>query len=240
MRNKFLLLVVSSVVAMPAWTAETDTASKQENIGVGSGAAIGAIAGGPVGLIVGAAFGAWLGDRFHHERSERLAFEAKYGEAQADAASLESRLSGTERQARHFESELLAERLAHREDLRRALDIEVMFRTGDSELADDIEPRLARLAELVSPIDGTMIRLEGHADARGSEEYNEQLSAARAAAVRDALIEAGMPAARITMSAIGERDSTAQEKDLDAMAFERRVQIKLVDQSDDINRVAQQ
>ncbi len=46
-------------------------ASKEENIGVGTGAIVGALAGGPVGLVIGAAFGAKLGDSLN-KKSERI------------------------------------------------------------------------------------------------------------------------------------------------------------------------
>ena len=74
-----------------------------------------------------------------------------------------------------------------------------------------------------------MIRLEGHADARGTEAFNTTLSTARAEAVRDALIRGGMPAERVIVTAAGEAGSTAPEQDTDGMALERRVQMDVVD-----------
>ena len=52
------------VLALCSQTAAAD-ASKEETIGVGSGAVVGALAGGPVGFIIGAAVGAKLGDNMH-------------------------------------------------------------------------------------------------------------------------------------------------------------------------------
>src|SRR5215472_6944609 len=65
-----LTLVATSVVALPVYaevdssTAPPKKASKQENIGVVSGLAIGAAAGGPIGAIIGAAAGGWVGERY--------------------------------------------------------------------------------------------------------------------------------------------------------------------------------
>ena len=50
----------------------------------------------------------------------------------------------------------------------------------------------------------------------------------RAANVRDSLIRAGIPAARISVEAYGEQYASADEKDLDALAFDRRVQLTLI------------
>ena len=99
MQSKLIVLLVSSALATTGWAGErhraakAERAAKEESIGLGSGAAIGAIAGGPIGLIIGAAFGGWFGDRFHHERSGRLAAERNAAEAQSHASALETRLA---------------------------------------------------------------------------------------------------------------------------------------------------
>jgi OOP family OmpA-OmpF porin len=89
----------------------------------------------------------------------------------------------------------------------------------------------------VEPLEGAVIRLEGHTDARGTEAFNTTLSTARAEAVRDALIRGGMPADRVIVTAAGEASSTAPEQDTDGMALERRVDMNIVDV--DAGRVAE-
>jgi outer membrane protein OmpA-like peptidoglycan-associated protein len=253
MKKQIIALVVGSLLAAPGWTApkhrtaaieqthtakrEKNRAAKEESIGVGSGAAIGAIAGGPIGFIVGAAFGGWIGDRFHHERSERAAAEKRAGDAQAQSVALEHKLSGSERELASTQSELRTQRAAYRRDLEQALSVEVYFRTEDSVLGTATEQRIGQLAQLVGSMDGAVIRLDGHADARGTSKYNDELSAARAASVRDALIRGGMPAERIVITASGEVGSTATELDVDGMALDRRVQIQIV-ALDDASKVA--
>jgi outer membrane protein OmpA-like peptidoglycan-associated protein len=252
MKKQIIALLVGSLLAAPGWTAEKhrtaateksraetsaksgaatkekNRAAKEESVGLGSGAAIGAIAGGPVGLILGAAFGGWLGDRFHHERTERSAADRRANDAQAHAATLERKLTGSEQQLAVTQSELRTERAAHRADLEEALSVEVYFRTEGSALGTGTEQRIADLARLVGPMDGAVIRVDGHADARGTQEYNDQLSVRRAESVRDALIRGGMPAERILVNASGEVASTAPEQDVDGMALDRRVQIEIV------------
>jgi outer membrane protein OmpA-like peptidoglycan-associated protein len=257
MKKQLIALVVGSLLAgPPAWTAPTapkhratatekaqtvkrekNRAAKEESIGVGSGAAIGALAGGPVGFIIGAAFGGWLGDRFHHERSERAAADRRAGDAQAHAAGLEQKLTGSERELASTQSQLRSERAAYRQELEQALAVEVYFRTEDSVLGTGTEQRIVQLAQLVGSMDGAVIRLDGHTDARGTSKYNEELSAARAASVRDALIRGGMPAERIVVTASGEIGSAATESDVDGMALDRRVQIQIVT-LDDASKVA--
>jgi outer membrane protein OmpA-like peptidoglycan-associated protein len=234
-----LAVLSASLAAAPAWSAEKGKASKQESIGLGSGAVIGAAAGGPIGFILGAAFGGWLGDRFHHEKSERLAADARYEDVKTQNVALQGRLSGSEIKVARMESQLDIERSTHRSELQQALAIEVFFRTEDSSLSGDTEERLAHLAQFIAPMDGTVIHLEGHADGRGDDKYNAELSAARAGAVRDALLRGGLAPERVVLHAEGESHSTAPQEDVDGMAFERRVQMRIVDIDADINRVAQ-
>lgn len=238
MNQKVIVLLIGSLLATSSWAGPKNKAPKEESIGLGSGAAIGAMAGGPVGLILGAAFGGWLGDRFHAERSERRSADERAAKASEHSASLERLLTATERDVAAKDAELFGERAAHRRSLEEALAIEVFFRTEQSGLDGATEERLAKLVGLVAPIDGAVIRLEGHADARGTEDYNATLSTERATAVRDALVRAGMPAERVIVTAAGEASSTAAEQDADGMALERRVEMRIVALGD-ASRVAE-
>lgn len=212
-------------------------AAKEEAFGVGGGAAIGGLAGGPIGVVLGAAFGGWLGDRFHDERQARRDSDVRAAQASAQAGSLEQRLAATERTVAAKNAELFSERVAHRRNLQEALSVEVFFRTEESGLGGATEERLTKLAALIEPIDGAVIRLAGHTDARGTESFNSTLSTARAEAVREALILGGMPAERVIVTAAGEGAATAAEQDVDGMALERRVELDIIDV--DESRVAE-
>jgi outer membrane protein OmpA-like peptidoglycan-associated protein len=84
-----------------------------------------------------------------------------------------------------------------------------------------------------------LVHVEGHADARGNPEFNAQLSAHRAATVRDILLRAGVPAGQIIVDAHGETDAVASIEDIDGMALDRRVQLTLIPAGTD-GRVAQE
>ena len=239
MNKQILILILSAGLAAPAWTAETGKAPKEERIGVGSGAAIGAAAGGPVGAILGAAFGGWLGDKFHRERRDKLDMTARYEEASAEAESFEALFQGRERELAAVRAEWNAEQRTYRDALQDALEVQVYFRTAETEPDQAARERLTRLANLIASMDELAVVVSGYADPRGDETYNEQLSAARAEAVRAVLIAGGVPADRITAKAQGETQSTAAENDLDALALDRRVNLSIVDTRFG-NRVAQQ
>jgi outer membrane protein OmpA-like peptidoglycan-associated protein len=230
-------LLATSSMAAPKHRGTKESGAKEEGIGLGSGAAIGALAGGPVGLILGAAFGSWVGDRFHHERNERRMADERATEVSAHADELEQLLAVSERNVAAKNAELFGERIEHRRNLQEALSVEVFFRTEESGVGSPTDERLAKLAALIEPMDGAVIRLEGHTDARGTETYNSTLSAERAAAVREALIRGGMPAERVIVTGAGESASTSAEQDADGMALERRVEMRIVD--GDASRVAE-
>ena len=247
--RKIIVVIIGSLLATSSFagprhraerneTRETRVAAKEESIGLGSGAAIGAMAGGPIGLVLGAAFGGWLGDRFHREHTARVEADERAAQASAHSGSLQTLLAASERVAAEKNAELFSERVAHRRDLQEALSIEVFFRTEESGLAGATEERIAKLAALIEPMDGAVIRLDGYTDARGTETYNSTLSTARAEAVRAALIRGGMPAERVIVTGSGETASTAAEKDTDGMALERRVDMSVVD-VDGASRVAE-
>jgi outer membrane protein OmpA-like peptidoglycan-associated protein len=244
MRKQIIVLAVGALLAQTGWTRDKsddpkDHPGKQESIGLGSGAAIGALAGGPVGLIIGAAMGGWLGDRFHHERVARAESQQQAGAAQAEAASLNLRLTAAEQQLTALDAQLQSERNAHRDDVERAVALDVHFRTEDSTIDAGDEQRLAELAAFIAPLDGTVIRLDGHTDVRGTQKYNDALSTARAESVRDALVRAGMPAERIVVTSEGSADATATDQDADGMALDRRVAVTVVG-LDDAGRVARE
>jgi outer membrane protein OmpA-like peptidoglycan-associated protein len=245
--RKVIVAVIGSLLATSSMAGErnranradrAERAAKEESIGLGSGAAIGAMAGGPVGFVLGAAFGGWLGDRFHHERQERRMADQRAAEASAHAGSLQTLLTASERTVAAKDAELFTQRVEHRRDLQEALSVEVFFRTEESGLGGATEERLARLAALVEPMEGAVIRLDGYTDVRGTETFNTTLSTARAEAVRDALIRGGMPAERVIVTAVGESGSTAAEQDTDGMALDRRVEMNVVD-LDTESRVAE-
>ena len=67
-----------------------------------------------------------------------------------------------------------------------------------------------------------IIKLDGHADKRGTVEYNAELAERRAKAVSDRLVELGAPRDRIVITVYGkvgeQRDTLAENRRVDAVA----------------------
>ena len=81
---------------------------------------------------------------------------------------------------------------------------------------------LDRVAGVLNQYPQTLIRIEGHTDQIGDEQYNQQLSERRAEAVRNALLQRGIDPARITAVGMGECCPISSEN-----ATNRRVTMQL-------------
>jgi len=109
--------------------------------------------------------------------------------------------------------------------LEAGIEIDLLFRTDEYILADPTGKRLGELAASVSANPDIQIRLDGFADERGDETYNQELSERRVEYVRDVLTKSGIPASRISVNAHGE--SPAIDATADSYALERRVSLTL-------------
>jgi outer membrane protein OmpA-like peptidoglycan-associated protein len=67
-----------------------------------------------------------------------------------------------------------------------------LFDFDRSEVRPEAEPALVELADRITQAN-KRVMIEGHTDAKGTESYNQGLSERRAAAVRVALVERGLP-----------------------------------------------
>lgn len=70
------------------------------------------------------------------------------------------------------------------------------------------------------------IRLEGHADERGTREYNLALAERRANTVRDFLLLQGVNGSYVEVISYGEEKPAVFGSDADSMALNRRVELK--------------
>jgi outer membrane protein OmpA-like peptidoglycan-associated protein len=221
MRTTFFAFIAATSVlfAGPAAAAQTN---KEEAIGVGSGALVGAIAGGPVGLIVGAAVGAKLGDTVH-QKNEQI------GRLKSSVASSNSTVARLERDVDSLGGEIERLQDVARPELVSLMEagiaMDLLFRTDESVLADTTADRLARLATTLAGMHDIHIQLDGFADERGAAAYNQALSERRVQFIRDQFVTAGVSPDRISVSAHGE--SAAEDDTLDSYALERRVSVKL-------------
>ncbi len=198
-------------LAMPS-QAESKRANELERASTFSFATIaGAVAGGPIGMLAGALSGAYIAEksRKNFEEREQLTMEVN---------SLESTVIDKEIKVAQLENSLA-----------NKLEFQVMFPTGDDKLSFQDEQRLASLAKYLKKNPKLKVRLDGHADPRGTDEYNNVLSKERAESVASALKEKGIEESRISLHSHG-ASLASTEKNRDKYALDRRVHIEVYDE----------
>ncbi len=85
-----------------------------------------------------------------------------------------------------------------------------------------------RVAEFMKKHPEVSAILEGHTDSIGSAAYNLKLSKRRAEAVKNALVERGIDASRLSVKAYGESKPVASNDTAEGRAKNRRVEVVLV------------
>ena len=102
---------------------------------------------------------------------------------------------------------------------------DVLFDTAKFSLRPGAREKLAKVAGIVSGHAGLKLEVEGHTDSVGSDEYNQQLSEQRGAAVRDYLTSQGMPSGSISSRGLGEGHPVASNDNASGRQQNRRVEI---------------
>ncbi len=224
-----LISCISLISAAPVFAAEP---SKQEKIGIGSGAVVGAIIGGPVGFMIGGAIGAKLGDSMHQKSQSIDELSVSLRQSKSDLRTLNASYDSINGELEHMQRVARPELVSM---LEAGIAMDLLFRTDEHVLADTTGDRLASLGSTLATMTDIRVRLDGFADERGDETYNYNLSTQRVEFVRDQLIAAGIHPSRIQISAHGE--APAQDASVDSYALERRVSLTVF--IDDPQSVAQ-
>ena len=222
-------LVLGMLLSLAAAPALADGPSREEKTGVGIGAVVGALAAGPAGAIVGAAFGAKIGDEFSERNEEVDSLSASLHGSSSKVADLERDIRALKGEVRDRDDELRQARELARPELlsllQAGIGMDLLFRTDEAMLSDSTGGKLQQLAIRLAANPDVRIQLDGYADERGDEAYNQALSTRRVEHVREVLTAAGIPAERISIDAHGE--SPAIDQTADSFALERRVSLTL-------------
>src|ERR1035437_3397235 len=102
---------------------------------------------------------------------------------------------------------------------------DVLFDTGKYSLRPLAREKLAKVAGIVSGHPGLRLDVEGHTDSVGGDDYNQQLSEQRGAAVRDYLLQQGMAVSAVTTKGFGKTQPVASNDTAQGRQENRRVEI---------------
>ena len=109
------------------------------------------------------------------------------------------------------------------DDLNRERPLaDVQFAYDVADLTEASRGMLQKNATWLKRWTNTRITIEGHADSRGTNEYNLALGERRAATIRDYLVSLGIPAARMATISKGEEDPLCKEDNETCWAQNRR------------------
>ncbi len=176
----------------------------------------GAVAGGPIGMFIGALGGGLIIEKNQKTFEERNALSEEVDQLSHDVTIKDLAIVNLEN------------RVAQK------LEFQVMFPTGEDMLGFNDAQRIRSLANYLNNNPELNVRLDGHADPRGTDEYNNVLSSERAKSVADLLVKQGIAKERINIHAHGSRLAVTTDRDLDQYAMERRVHIEVLKEGSNI------
>ncbi len=179
--------------------------------------------------------GSYLGSKvdfwFLDDEENPLTLQYRFasgGDALSEAWNLRTvkiswRCTGSSRTA--GEERILRLEHALREE-RRAVVYDLFFDFNSERIRPESEPTLREIAEVLRRNPDWKLSVEGHTDAIASEQYNLDLSARRAGAVKAALgSRFGIAGARLTTAGFGESSPRDRNDTLEGRARNRRVEL---------------
>ena len=197
------LLIFSTMVLTPS--CNTSNKTKGAIIGATAGAATGAVVGKDnkaVAIILGAAIGGVAGGLI-----------GDYMDKQA--AQIQEDLKDAK-----------VERVG--EGILITFDSGILFDVDSYALKPATRDNLDELAPTLNKYDDTEVKVLGHTDSTGPEEYNKVLSQNRAGAVEDFLVSRKVADSRLEMKGYGESDPVATNETEEGRQLNRRVEIVIV------------
>ena len=177
-----------------------------------SGAILGGIAAGPIGFIAGAAGGAFLAEQGKKSVENAIELEKTHmtlNLLQSEAVLKDHELAKLEKA------------------IQQKIQFQLYFETGTDTLNDEDAEHIHALSDFLLENKYLHVKIDGHADPRGSDEYNNILSQERANAVATLLIEDGVAPARIQAKGHGVQLSQGLTGDSEDYARQRKVRVEV-------------
>ena len=199
------LMRLTTIIALAAMLTACAGATKQQ-----TGTGVGAAAGAGIGAILGQAIG-------HNTTSTLIG--AGIGAALGGIAGnqIGAYMDNQEQDLRQVESASIQR---DQDVLTATFKSDMFFDYNSAQIKPGAYSELDRISNVLNKYPQTTIRVEGHTDSRGSEQYNQQLSEQRAISVKNALGQRGVDTRRIEAIGYGETQPISSSD-----AMNRRVNI---------------
>lgn len=160
----------------------------------------------------------------------RAAALAQQAAAQAEAEKARQQAQQAEQEKTAMRAKLLQQlnSILQTRDTARGLIMnmsDVLFDFGKYTLKPDAREKLAKVSGILLAYPGLTIEVDGYTDNIGSNEFNEKLSEQRAEAVRDYLVQQGVPPTAVSARGFGESNPIASNDSSRGRAQNRRVEL---------------
>ncbi|OOS04732.1 Outer membrane protein OmpA [Moraxella cuniculi DSM 21768] len=124
------------------------------------------------------------------------------------------------------------------DDLVRALNLQIInFATDSSDIPAENKEILDLAAAKLASLPAATLRIIGHTDNQGSDEYNQKLSESRAAAVRDYLVSKGVPAERLSVKGASFSEPVASNATEQGRFQNRRIEFTVLKEGEQVAAV---
>ena len=211
--KKIYVMGLALTLLLSGGCANMNNMGKGATYGTAGGAAAGALLGQAIGgntkatvlgMAVGAAIGGLTGTGIGY-MMDKQEQDMRNALAQSEAIAIQR------------EGDVLA--LTFKSDF--------TFGVNSSSIRSGLYTELDRVAQVLATYPQTTIFVAGHTDSTGSEEYNLQLSQRRADSVKNALIQRGVAAQRITAVGYGEGQPVGNNETEFGRQQNRRVEVRI-------------
>ncbi len=157
--------------------------------------------------------------------------------ARADSAEAARRAQEeADRIARQRAADEAAAAAAAAAEVRAALAAMIHFDFDRANIRDGDAATLDQKVAILNANPDVRIRISGHCDERGSDEYNLALGNRRATAAMQYLVSHGIDASRIETASFGEERPSAMGHDEDSWAQNRRDEFEILSGGDMLRR----
>lgn len=210
--NKIVLLGIITLFLFTSCATSSKT-QKGAAYGAGGGAIAGALIGQLIGkdteaTLIGAAVGAAVGGAAGAGVGKMMDNQER---------DMRQALADSEAAAVRREGNLLA----------ITLKGDITFDHNSAVVRPGLYSEIDRIANIMLQYPDTFIRVEGHTDSTGSEQYNLELSARRAVAVKNLIVQKGVSSSRVETVTYGETRPIATNETEAGRQMNRRVEIKI-------------
>ncbi len=162
--------------------------------------------------------------------AQRAQAEVAAADARAQAADSNRKAQEAQQSVEAMRAKLLAQlnSVLQTTETPRGLVVnlnDVLFDTGKYTLKQNTQVSLAKVATILELYQGLKVQVEGYTDSTGSPSTNQKLSENRAGAVRDFMVNNGVPQDNTTAAGFGATDFAADNGTAAGRAQNRRVEL---------------